>query len=249
MSAPFWISAFLDLAPEEHEEATRFWAAVTGYDVSPARGAQGEFTTLVPPDGDDHLRIQRLADGPSRIHLDVHVEDPMSQAERAVALGASVIARPPEGYVVLASPGGLVLCLVTHPSRRRPPPADWGGHQSILDQVCIDIPGEHWDSERAFWSALTGQMPRASTVSDSFVALERPPGMALRLLMQRLDEPTGAVRAHLDLSTTDRAAETARHVALGASVHGSFERWTVLRAPTGSSYCLTDRDPRTGRLP
>lgn len=251
MSAPFWISAFLDLAPGEHAAATGFWAAVTGYDVSPPRGGEGEFTTLVPPQGDDYLRVQRLGTGPSRIHLDLHVADPVAEAERAVALGATVLFRSPWGYVVLTSPGGLVLCLVTHPSSRRPAPRDWGGHLSLLDQVCLDIPEEHWHAERSFWAALLELPLRPASDDDSASALERPPGMPLRLLMQRLQEPTGPVRAHLDLATSDRAAETGRHRALGAVVHRVHEHWTVLLTPAAAGatpYCLTDRDPDTGLL-
>ena len=74
-ATPTWISAFLDLAPEEPERATAFWQGVTGYGLSPARGDHDEFATLLPPDGDDFLRVQRLGGGPSRIHLDLHVAD------------------------------------------------------------------------------------------------------------------------------------------------------------------------------
>jgi hypothetical protein len=36
---------------------------------------------------------------------------------------------------------------------------------------------------------------------------------------------------------------------LGASVDSHGARWTVLRDPSGRRYCLTGRDPHTGRLP
>ena len=65
--------------------------------MSPSRGENGEFATLMPPDGDDFLRVQRLADGPSRIHLDLHVDDPSTAAERAVGLGAKVVGCPDLG--------------------------------------------------------------------------------------------------------------------------------------------------------
>jgi hypothetical protein len=90
--SPFWLSAFLDFDAASFERGVRFWRDVTGFAVSPARGADGEFATLVPPDGDDYLRVQRLADGPGRIHLDVHVPDPRAAADRAIALGATEVA-------------------------------------------------------------------------------------------------------------------------------------------------------------
>ena len=72
--------------------------------------------------------------------------------------------------------------------------------------------------------------------------------LALGLLLQRLDEPDGTVRAHLDVGTPDRGAEVERHVALGARVLATEEFWTVLADPAGLAYCVTDRDPATGEL-
>ena len=79
--------------------------------------------------------------------------------------------------------------------------------------------------------------------------LIRPTGMPLRVLLQRRDEGDGPVTAHFDLATTDREAEVARHLALGAVVDGGGPRWTRLRDPAGMLYCVTDRDPVTGLLP
>lgn len=240
-----WISAFLDLAPREFEDGVVFWAGVTGSRVSSPRGERDEFATLVPPDGDDVLRVQRLEHGPSRIHLDLHVTDPRAEARRAVALGAQEVAD--HGYVVLTSPGGLTFCLVTHPCSTRPRPVTWpGGHRSLVDQVCLDLPGAVHDGEVAFWQQMTGWELRSSASYDEFSSLWRPPEQPLRILLQRLGEQTGTVRAHLDLATTDRAAETERHVRLGARVVDERERWTVLADPAGTAYCITDRDPGTG---
>lgn len=89
MTAPFWISAFLDHAPGDAEAAEPFWLAVTASTLSPRRGDAAEFVTLVPPDGDDHLRMQRLAAGPRGLHLDLHVDDVRASADRLLAHGAS----------------------------------------------------------------------------------------------------------------------------------------------------------------
>ena len=70
----------------------------------------------------------------------------------------------------------------------------------------------------------------------------------LDLLLQRLDREDGPTSAHLDLGTTDRVAETERHVALGARIVAEEEFWTVLADPAGLPYCITDRDPATGEL-
>ena len=113
---PFWVSAFLDFAPGDFDRGVAFWRDVTGYAVSEPRGETDQFATLVPPDGDDYLRVQHLDDGPGRIHLDLHVDHPTIAAEAAIELGGHVLVRHEAGYVVLRSPGGLVFCFVSHPA-------------------------------------------------------------------------------------------------------------------------------------
>lgn len=244
---PFWIAAFLDFAPSHHEAGVAFWSRLTSYDVSPVRGDLGKFATLLPPDGDAFLRVQRLDEGDDRIHLDLHVADPRSAADDAVAWGATEVAD--HGYVVLRSPGGFEFCFVSHPAERVPAPSAWpGGHTSRADQVCLDVPADHFESECAFWAEVTGWEPRRSSVSPEFGSLVRPDGHPVRILFQRLGADDGGTttRAHLDWATTDRPAEVARHVALGATVEAERPVWTVLVDATGRRYCVTDRDPVTG---
>ena len=248
VTGPFWASAFLDFPASSFTPGVAFWRGVTGFDLSPARGDHHEFATLVPPEGDDYLRVQRVQDGPGGIHLDLHVDDPRAAADEAVALGAEELAD--RGHVVLRSPGGLTFCMVSRPATRRPPPAAWpDGNRSLVDQVCLDIPSSGYAEECGFWSALTGWELTASPVSPSFSRLTRPAGIPLRLLIQRLEESSGTARAHLDLAAEDRASEVQRHAALGATVVAENSHWTVLRDPVGSPYCVTDRDPETGMLP
>jgi hypothetical protein len=92
-------------------------------------------------------------------------------------------------------------------------------------QLFLDTPAAELEPVVAFWSAVTGWVP-----SD------------------RRGEDGGPVRAHPDLASADRAADTARHLALGASLVGVNDFWTVLTAPGGQVYCLTDRDPATGTV-
>jgi hypothetical protein len=156
---------------------------------------------------------------------------------------------PPDGdtYLMLGEPpvrlelegGGSV----------RPRPASWpGGHTSLVDQICLDIPSRKYDKVCADWAARTS-WPLRQLGSPEFRCLERPPGQPLRVLLQRLGEMDGRVRAHLDIATTDRAAEIARHIALGGKVFHPRPVWTAMTDPHGMVYCITDRDPETGKLP
>jgi Glyoxalase-like domain len=131
----------------------------------------------------------------------------------------------------------------------RPPPSLWpGGDRSLVDQLCLDIPPGAFAVECAFWAALTG-WERRSGSRPEFESLVRPPGMPLRLLLQRVgDEQVARGRAHLDLACDDVTAERRRHEALGATVVRTMPNWTTLLDPAGLAYCITCRDPGTGTL-
>ncbi|MEO5665578.1 MAG: VOC family protein [Nocardioides sp.] len=236
----FWMSAFIDVPAPAFETSVPFWSAISGYEPSALRGPDGEFLTLVPPAGDDHLRMQRVGDPSPRIHLDVHVPDPRAAADLALEIGATEVLD--HGYVVMRSPGGLTFCLVSRPAAVAAPPARWqDGSRSIVDQVCLDIPRSGFDAEAAFWQALLG-WPHAGSSYAEFERLVRPDDQALRILLQRVGDD-GPVRAHLDLACSSRERELLRHVGLGAKVVTDNDAWTVMADPAGMAYCLTDRSP------
>lgn len=237
-----WAWLFLDLPEDGFDDAVRFWAQVTRSSLSARRGERDEFATLLPEHGDPWLKVQRVG-GPGGVHLDLDVDgSPQQAAGRAEALGAEVVADLGE-VVVCRSPGGLPFCL--GPAGREGDPSRQvvDGRASLLDQVCLDIPADRYDAEVAFWSALTGWRVDPGRVSDELERLAAPAALPLRVLLQRLDDPEGVVRAHADLSCPDRGAEVARHLDLGAVEQVSGRRWTVLRDPAGLTYCVTDRLP------
>ena len=236
-TSPAWIQVFLDVPAAELEPAVAFWSAVTGWQPSARRREDGQFLTLVPAAGSAYVKVQAV-DGQAGLHLDLDAVDRPAAVDRAGELGASH-AWTYHDVAVMRSPGGFAFCqtLVDGTPRIERDGA------TILDQVCLDIPSAHWDAEVAFWAALTGRDPQVGALPQ-FVRLLADG--QLRLLLQRLDEPDGPVRAHPDLATADRAADTDRHVAFGAVVRGVHDFWTVLTAPGGQVYCLTERDPATG---
>jgi hypothetical protein len=239
-----WITAFVDLAPADHERGLALWEALTGYRRSVTRGVAGEFVTLDPPTGDAYLRVQRLGTGPSRVHLDLHVDEPWLAAEQAVALGAQPMADHGD-YLVLSSPGGLTFCVVPTPAASVPPATVWpDGTRSRVDQVCLDISPSSYDAEFAFWAALTGWEARPPSAETEFARLTPPLGVPMTLLLQRLDDEQPTVTAHLDWCASDPEAEVVRHEAAGATRGARFPRgWTVLTGPDGFPYCVTPRPP------
>lgn len=240
-----WLTAFLDRPAERHDAAVAFWSELTGSMPSERRGADGEFASLVPPDGDAHLRVQRVGDGVGGSHLDVHVDDPHALARRAVALGAREVARS-DAFAALRSPAGLPWCAVGAGGERRPaaPRTVPGTAASYaVDQLCIDVPSTAFDGEVRFWSDLTGWPVRPSSAYDEFTFLVAPEGLPLRILLQRRHDDDGDARAHLDLSSSDRDLVVAHAVRLGAVQGDRHAHWTVLHDPAGLPFCVTVNPP------
>ncbi len=244
-----WLTAFLDLPTDRFDAGVAFWRAVTGSDLSPPRGDEGQFATLLPSTGDPYLLVQRLDLDEPRIHLDLHVDSVDRAMERAVGLGAELIANP--GHAILTTPGGFTFCFVGHPpgTARSEPLADPVPH--LVDQVCLDIATDRFEDEVGFWSALTGWEARSGSL-DEFVVLDRPPEQPLRLLLQRLgaDDAGPPARAHLDIACgPGRESVAERHVAAGATLGQAGVVWRTMTDPAGMVYCVTGRDPVTGNLP
>lgn len=238
MSPLPWIQVFLDTPTAAFDEAVGFWSAVTGWTPSERRGEDGQFLTLVPAVGAAYVKMQAV-DQPAGVHLDLDSTDRPASIETARALGATT-AWTYHDVEVMRSPGGFTFCqTLLHGD-----PALVRDGATILDQVCLDIPAAHWESEVAFWSRLTGRGVQVGSLPQFVRLVEHG---RLRILMQRLDETDGSVRAHPDLATADRAADAEEHVRLGARLERVHDHWTVLTAPGGQVYCLTDRDPATGR--
>lgn len=240
-----WTTAFIDLPGGDLDETAAFWGAVTGYTRSANRGTNGEFSTLEASEGSPYLKLQEIGSGHSRIHIDLHVDDVDATADRAIALGATQLQRT--DFAVLRSPGGLQFCLVSHCGGVVPPAAHWpDGTSSIVNQVTIDIPASIWSQECDFWSELTG-WPYSKRTNEDFRVLHADPAFALRILLQR-DPKLRRAAAHLDVGASSRSAEVVRHIGLGAVEIEELDGWSRMIDPSGMPYCITDRDPLTGRL-
>lgn len=96
----------VDHAGEHHDAALAFWAGVQGVRPIPdgPYASVGEIGSL-------NLEVQRLEEGPARVHLDIESDDVAAEVARLEALGATVVERR-DGYVVMADPGGVVFCVV-----------------------------------------------------------------------------------------------------------------------------------------
>lgn len=142
----------LDLPREGWQTSLEFWSAASRTTVSAPRGQRGQLVTLEPAKGDSWLTLQAVDENP-RLHLDLDSADPVASYERSIGLGA-LPARADDDVPVARSPGGL---LHRHTLARGSRRLARDGADSVLDQVCIDVPAPLWDRDVAYWRALTGR--------------------------------------------------------------------------------------------
>ncbi|NUT24318.1 MAG: VOC family protein [Hamadaea sp.] len=256
-----WTYAFLDRPSAAFDQAASFWAQATGTTLSPRRGEFDEFATFLPEHGDPVLKLQAVGSlkpaavgslQPAAVgdtggaHLDFAVDDVPAFVTGALAAGAFPVADHGD-LVVLRSPAGHLFCAV--PWRAvdavpRIPPAATGpsGVRVRADQMCVDALPDGFATEYAFWGAITGFTLEDASLPE-FHRVVPPPGLPIRLLVQRLGSPTDVPAMHLDLACSDVRDAVAWHVSLGAAVVDVRPGWTVMRDPAGGVYCLTSRLP------
>lgn len=244
-----WLTAFFDFpAPQFGDEVT-FWRAIAGSTVSPPRGDNKEFASLEPFNGDPHLRVQRVVDGPGGLHLDMHVSDHRAGAAECEAAGATYLSST-DDYSVMRSPAGFTFCLnewLGESVRSRP--IRWPGASiSIIDEVLITVPRAVFDDEVRFWSSITGwradPAPPKSDDPASTRFLRADPLPLSVVLTPVSDDEVGAQVA---LAATSVADEVARHEDWGATVVADTITSVLMADPVGRPYRITNRNPRSGR--
>jgi hypothetical protein len=242
-----WLHVVIDVPGDQVEAAADFWRRALGWPTGEPWTGAPELRSFVPPRGTPYLHLQEI-DGPPRVHLDLESEDPRSLVDRAEALGADLVASHPR-WTTLSSPGGLPFCVVAAGEQEVPDALTWpGGHRSRMVQLCLDSPASVHDREVAFWRDLLAGRWVSSDAREFAGKWHDDAGSPVQLLFQRLDEPDGPARAHLDLGTDDVRAEVVRLLGLGATDVGPGRAWHVLLDPTGSEFCVTANSPDPATL-
>ena len=104
----------IDVPAADHDRELAFWSAAAGqpltrFDTHPEyHGA--------PLHGTDFgLLIQRLGDGPGRVHLDIHTDDLAAEIARLEQLGAERVQQV-HSWWILRDPAGLLFCVIPEPA-------------------------------------------------------------------------------------------------------------------------------------
>lgn len=103
----------IDVPEADHDRELAFWSGVTGqqlirFDRHP------EYHGAELPGHDLGLLIQRLGDGPGRVHLDIHTDDPAAEMARLEKLGAEPVAQV-HAWWIMRDPAGLPFCVIPEP--------------------------------------------------------------------------------------------------------------------------------------
>lgn len=240
-----WLTIFFDFPDSDFGRGVAFWRAVTGSGLSEFRGQGEQFATLLPPDGDPYLRVQRVLDGPGGCHLDLHVDVTEisldETASQAAELGGVIRYREAGEVMIVDSPGGFSFCFVPWDGENTVPgpSAAEDGARSRVTELCLDIPPGDFDRELAFWSELTGWTANQSEHPE-LTCLNSPASLPFRLLLQRRDSaaPGDRVVAHPDFSCEDQPSVVSQHVRAGARIAREHPRWTVMTDTVNRAYCL-----------
>jgi predicted enzyme related to lactoylglutathione lyase len=101
-----------DVPAADNDKEVAFWRAATGAELThytryPEYHGGAVTETL-------GLLVQQLADGPARVHVDIHTDDLDAEVARLEALGAERVSAPGH-WVILRDPAGLLFCVVPEP--------------------------------------------------------------------------------------------------------------------------------------
>ncbi|WIM93418.1 VOC family protein [Actinoplanes oblitus] len=195
-----------------------FYAGLTGWDV--VRQDADRFGIRDPSGQEfefqrapDHVQPRWPGqDRPQQFHLDLRLGDPRATAERAIRLGARLLADVP-GAITLVDPAGHPFDLCA---------AD----TTVPFTVTVDAPDA--GALASFYAGLLGEVP-AILRFQQVTGYQAP----------RWPDPAHPQQAHLDLLTTDLAVAQARAIALGArSLDAGAEHFKVFADPAGHPFCL-----------
>jgi predicted enzyme related to lactoylglutathione lyase len=99
-----------DVPGSDHEREVAFWQGATGQELKQV-GKYPEYHLGKLHGHEFYLLVQRLGEGPARIHVDIHTDDRDAEVARLTALGAEVVDASLDWHV-LRDPAGLLFCVV-----------------------------------------------------------------------------------------------------------------------------------------
>jgi Glyoxalase-like domain len=102
----------VDVAEADHDRELDFWRSASGEPLR--RLDQPEYHGSKLRNQHFALLIQRLGEGASRVHLDIHTDDVEAEVTRLEGLGAARVQQV-HTWWVMRDPAGLLFCVIPAP--------------------------------------------------------------------------------------------------------------------------------------
>jgi predicted enzyme related to lactoylglutathione lyase len=106
----------VDVPEPDHDRELDFWRAALGQPFTPIQG-EPEYHGAQLHNQEAWMLVQRLGDGPARVHLDIHTDDLDAEVARLEALGAQRVEKN-KFWWVMRDPAGLPFCVIPDPPGR-----------------------------------------------------------------------------------------------------------------------------------
>jgi hypothetical protein len=100
----------IDVSDPDHDGNLGFWQGATGVMLEQSED-DPEYHGARLPGQHFELLLQRLEEGSSRVHLDIHTDDLEAEVARLERLGASRM-RHVRGLWIMQDPAGLLFCVI-----------------------------------------------------------------------------------------------------------------------------------------
>jgi Glyoxalase-like domain len=103
----------VDVPSADHDRELAFWRGASGRPLDELTG-HPEYHGSELRGQDFALLVQRLGDGPPRVHVDIHTDDLEAEVARLEGLGAQRVERVAHWWV-MRDPAGLPFCVLPQP--------------------------------------------------------------------------------------------------------------------------------------
>jgi hypothetical protein len=104
----------IDVPSAEHDRELAFWCAAIGQPLA-QNGRFPEYHGAALDGQETGLLIQRLGQGPARVHLDIRTDDLAAEIARLEGLGAERVQQV-HSWWIMRDPAGLLFCVVPEPA-------------------------------------------------------------------------------------------------------------------------------------
>jgi hypothetical protein len=103
----------IDVPPDGHDRELAFWSAAIGQPLTQF-DRHPEYHGAVLHGQELGLLVQRLDQGPARVHVDIHTDDLPAEVARLERLGAERAGQE-HSWQLMRDPAGLVFCVIPEP--------------------------------------------------------------------------------------------------------------------------------------